>query len=72
VLDYQQPQDDFDRCRRPACLDRVWPTSTQIGFDLQENLVVFEQSIQFSQLGLKTQLKRGYHREQVDRRGSIS
>jgi hypothetical protein len=57
---------------KAARLDRVWPTAAQIAFDLLEALVVFEKMLKFGQLGLEAQLKRGYHREQVDRRGSIS
>jgi hypothetical protein len=50
----------------------VRPTSTQIGFDPSEDLVVFEQPIQFGQLGFEAQLKRGYQGEQVDWFGPIS
>jgi hypothetical protein len=50
----------------------VWPTAAQVGFHLAEDLVVFEQSIELSQLRLEAQLERGNQREQVDRRRSIS
>jgi hypothetical protein len=50
----------------------VWPTSAQIGFDLAEDLIVFEQLIQFGQLGFEPQFERGYQGEEVDWRGSIS
>jgi hypothetical protein len=50
----------------------MWPTSAQIGFDLAQDLIVFEQPIQFGQPGFEAQLQRGYQREQVDGRGPIS
>jgi len=47
----------------------VRPSSAQITFDLLEDLVVFEEPIQFGQLGFEPQFKCSY---QGDRRGSIS
>jgi hypothetical protein len=46
--------------------------ATQIGFDVAEELIIFEQPIKFGQLRFEAQLKRGHHREQVDGRGPIS
>ena len=48
------------------------PTSAQIGFDLLEDLVVFEQPIQLGQLRFEVQLKRWHQRKQVDWRGPVS
>jgi hypothetical protein len=39
---------------------------------LPKDLVVFEQPIEFSQLGFEAQLQCGNQREQVDGRGPIS
>jgi hypothetical protein len=72
VLHDQQPQDHFNGCGWPPGSQRVWPTSAQIGFDLVEDVVVFEQPIQLCQLGFEPQLECGYQGEQVDWRGAIS
>ena len=44
----------------------MWPPSAQIGFDLLKDLIVFEEPIQFGQLGFEPQFERGYQGEQVD------
>jgi hypothetical protein len=44
----------------------VWPPSAQVRFDLLEELVVFEQPIQFGQLRFEAQLQRGHQGEQID------
>ena len=72
VLHDQQPQDDFDGCGWPSGLCAVRSAAAEIGFDLLEDLIVFEQPIEFGQLGFEAQLQRGYQREQVDGRGPIS
>ena len=72
MLNNQQPQDHLDWCGWSAGLSRTRPSSAQISFDLLEDLVVFEQPIQFSQLRFKPQFERGYQLEQVDWRGPIS
>jgi hypothetical protein len=66
MLDDQQPQDHFNRRRWPPGLGRVWSPLAQISFDVLKDLVIFEQPIEFCQLGLEPQLKRGYQRVQVD------
>jgi len=50
----------------------VRSTTTQITFDVLKQLVIFEQPIEFGQLGLEPQLQRGHQREQVDGCGPIS
>ena len=42
VLHDQQPQDHFHWRGWSAGHSRVWPTSAQIGFDLAEDLIIFE------------------------------
>jgi hypothetical protein len=41
-------------------------------FDVFKQLIVLKQPIELGQLGFEAQLQRGYQREQVDRRHSIS
>ena len=72
VLHDQQAQDHLDRGGWPTGFGRMWPTSAQISLDLLEDLVVFEQLVQFGQLGFEAQLERGDQGEQVDWLGPIS
>ena len=72
MLDHQQPQDDLNRCRWSSGPQGLRPTLSEVGLDLLEQVVVFEQSIQFSQLRLETQFECRHQREQVDRRVPVS
>ena len=72
VLHDQQPQDDFDGCRRPPRLQRACSAPSQIGFDLLKQLIVIQQVVEFGQLRLEAQCQGRHQREQVDGRVPVS
>lgn len=66
VQDHQQARDDLDRRGRAARGGGVGTAAAQVDFHLLEQLIVFQQVVQLSQLGFAVQVQRRHQVERVD------
>src|SRR5215207_5598473 len=61
----EHPQDHFHRRGAASELPGVWVTARKVRFDLLEEDVVIQQSIQLGQLRFELQLQLGHQLEEV-------